>query len=139
MAREDSCSIRVRRGLAAVVAAGSAGYSTPMGAEKTRTVRDPEDQQAAVLPPSSRCGGGAIDAAGDSILAEFTRVVNAVGCAMASQNAMRQRNAAIQADRKVLYRIGINLGDVIFASRCWRGSGKVVRPANPPRRGAKKR
>ena len=59
-------------------------------------------------------GGRIIDTAGDGILAEFSSVANAVECAVAIQDAMRARNAGTDAHRKMQYRIGINLGDVIY-------------------------
>ena len=59
-------------------------------------------------------GGRIIDTAGDGILAEFNSAANAVECAVAVQDTMLERNAKIEADRKMQYRIGINLGDVIY-------------------------
>jgi len=59
-------------------------------------------------------GGRIIDTAGDGILAEFNSVSNAVECAVAIQDMMRARNAGTDPYRKMQYRIGINLGDVIY-------------------------
>ena len=59
-------------------------------------------------------GGRIIDTAGDGILAEFASVVNAVECALAIQKAMGERNAAVEQTRRMQFRIGVNLGDVIF-------------------------
>ena len=59
-------------------------------------------------------GGRIIDTAGDGILAEFNSVSNAVECAVAIQDTMRSRNSETEAHRKMQYRIGINLGDVIY-------------------------
>ena len=58
--------------------------------------------------------GRIIDTAGDGILAEFGSVVNAVECAVAIQETMAKRNDDIEADRRMRYRIGINLGDVVY-------------------------
>jgi hypothetical protein len=58
-------------------------------------------------------GGRVIDTAGDGILAEFTSVVNAVQCAVAVQSKMAERNAAIEPERRMQFRIGVNIGDVI--------------------------
>ena len=58
-------------------------------------------------------GGRIIDTAGDGILAEFGSVVNAVECAVAIQKTMAERNATVEVDRQMRFRIGINLGDVI--------------------------
>jgi adenylate cyclase len=100
--------------LAAIVAADIAGYSTLMGADETRTVADLKAHQGIVLPMIGEHGGRIIDTAGDGILAEFGSVVNAVECAVAVQETMARRNAEVEPDRRMQYRIGINLGDVIY-------------------------
>jgi adenylate cyclase len=100
--------------LAAILAADIAGYSTLMGADEARTVQDLKGHQAIVLPMIGQFGGRIIDTAGDGILAEFNSVANAVECAVAIQDTMRARNAETEAQRKMQYRIGINLGDVIY-------------------------
>lgn len=102
------------RRLAAILAADIAGYSTLMGADEARTVRDLKDHQAVVLPMIGEHGGRIIDTAGDGILAEFASVVNAVECALAVQGTMQTRNLAAEPQRRMRYRIGINLGDVIY-------------------------
>src|SRR5215813_6458480 len=113
MSTEDG-QTRPSRRLAAILAADIAGYSTLMGADEARTVQDLKGHQAVVLPMISRFGGRIIDTAGDGILAEFNSVSNAVECAVAIQDTMRARNAETDAHRKMQYRIGINLGDVIY-------------------------
>jgi adenylate cyclase len=95
-------------------AADITGYSTLMGADEARTVQDLKRHQAVVLPMIGQFGGRIIDTAGDGILAEFNSVANAVECAAAIQDTMRSRNAETEARRKMQYRIGINLGDVIY-------------------------
>jgi adenylate cyclase len=85
-----------------------------MGADETRTVRDLKAHQAVVLPMIGRFGGRIIDTAGDGILAEFTSVVDAVECASAIQETMAKRNAEIEIERCMQYRMGINVGDVMF-------------------------
>ena len=113
MSTEDGHT-RASRRLAAILAADIAGYSALMGANEARTVQDLKGHQAVVLPMIGQFGGRIIDTAGDGILAEFNSVANAVECAVAIQDTMRRRNAEIEADRKMHYRIGINLGDVIY-------------------------
>ena len=105
---------RPSRRLAAILAADIAGYSTLMSADEARTVQDLKGHQALVLPMIGQFGGRVIDTAGDGILAEFNSVSNAVECAVAIQDTMRSRNAGTDAHRKMQYRIGINLGDVIY-------------------------
>ncbi len=102
------------RRLAAILAADIAGYSALMGADEARTVRDLKGHQAVVLPMVGDFGGRIIDTAGDGILAEFASVVNAVECAVAIQRTMAERNASIEPGRRMQFRIGINLGDVIY-------------------------
>jgi class 3 adenylate cyclase len=102
------------RRLAAILAADIAGYSALMGVDETRTVRDLKGHQAVVLPMICEFGGRIIDTAGDGILAEFPSVVNAVKCAVAIQSKMAERNAAIDPERRMQFRIGVNLGDVIY-------------------------
>src|SRR6478735_1163793 len=102
------------RRLAAILAADIAGYSTLMGSDEARTVSDLKGHQAVVLPMVSEFGGRVIDTAGDGILAEFPSVLNAVECAVAIQRKMVERNTAIEPERRMEFRIGINLGDVIY-------------------------
>jgi TolB-like protein len=104
---------RQQRRLAAILAADIAGYSALMGADEARTVEDLKAHQAVVLPMVSEQGGRIIDTAGDGILAEFASVVNAVECALAIQEVMAVRNINVPVERRMQFRIGINLGDVI--------------------------
>jgi adenylate cyclase len=105
---------RMERRLAAILAADIAGYSALMGADEARTVRDLKGHQAAVLPMVAEFSGRIIDTAGDGILAEFASVVNAVKCALAIQERMAERNAAAEPGRRMHFRVGINIGDVVY-------------------------
>jgi class 3 adenylate cyclase len=105
---------RVERRLVAILAADIVSYSTLMGADEVRTVRDLKGHQAVVLPMVGEFGGRIIDTAGDGILAEFPSVVNAVTCAVAIQSKMAERNAAIETERRMQFRVGINIGEVIY-------------------------
>jgi adenylate cyclase len=102
------------RRLAAILAADIAGYSALMGSDEARTVSDLKGHQAVVLPMVGDFGGRVIDTAGDGVLAEFPSVLNAVECAVAIQRKMIERNAAIEPQRRMEFRIGINLGDIIY-------------------------
>jgi adenylate cyclase len=102
------------RRLAAILAADIAGYSALMGSDEARTVSDLKGHQTVVLPMVGEFGGRVIDTAGDGMLAEFPSVLNAVECAVAIQRKMVERNAAIEPERRMEFRIGINLGDVIY-------------------------
>jgi TolB-like protein len=102
------------RRLAAILAADIAGYSTLMGADEARTVDDLKAHQAVVLPMIGEFGGRIIDTAGDGILAEFASVVNAANCAVAIQSKMAERNVAIEPALRMQFRIGIDIGEVIY-------------------------
>ena len=104
----------VERRLAAILAADIAGYSALMGSDEARTVRDLKEHQAVVLPMIVEFGGRIIDTAGDGILAEFGSVVKALECAVAIQEKMAERNAAFAPTRRMQFRMGINIGDVIY-------------------------
>lgn len=103
----------VQRRLAAILAADIAGYSRLMGEDDAATVRDLKGHQTIIFPLIGRYGGRIIDTAGDGILAEFPSVIGAVECAVELQTIMAARNEAIPEHRRMLFRIGINLGDVI--------------------------
>jgi len=103
----------MKRRLAAILAADIAGYSRLMGEDETRTVRELKEHQAVVLPLIGRHGGRVIDTAGDGILAEFPSVIGATECAVEIQTVMASRNESVPPARRMLFRIGINLGDVI--------------------------
>src|SRR6202043_2127762 len=104
----------MERRLSAILAADIAGYSALMGADEARTVRDLKGHQAVVLPMVGEFDGRIIDTAGDGILAEFPSVVNAVKCAVAIQSRMAERNAAIEPQRRMQFRVGVNIGDVVY-------------------------
>ena len=109
----DDSRTSMQRRLAAILAADIAGYSRLMGEDEAATVRDLKGHQAAVLPLVGRYGGRVIDTAGDDILAEFPSVINATECAIELQTIMASRNEGVPEARRMQFRIGINLGDVI--------------------------
>ena len=110
---DDPRSPSIKRRLAAILAADIAGYSRLMGEDEAATVRDLKGHQAVVLPLVGRYGGRIIDTAGDGILAEFPSVINATECAVEIQTIMATRNEGVPESRRMRFRIGINLGDVI--------------------------
>src|SRR5688572_9266673 len=103
----------IRRRLAAILSADIAGYSRLMEEDEATTVRDLKGHQAVILPLVGRYGGRIIDTAGDGLLAEFPSVINATECAVEIQTIMATRNERVPAARRMQFRIGINLGDVI--------------------------
>jgi class 3 adenylate cyclase len=103
----------VRR-LAAILAADVAGYSRLMGADEEGThERLKAHRRELVDPKISEHSGRIVKTTGDGILVEFPSVVDAVRCAAELQRAMIDREAGMPEDRRIRFRIGINLGDVI--------------------------
>jgi adenylate cyclase len=103
----------MQRRLAAILAADIAGYSRLMHADEAATVRDLKAHQSVILPLIGRHGGRIIDTAGDGIMAEFPSVIGATECAVEIQTVMAERNEGVPESRRMRFRIGINLGDVI--------------------------
>src|ERR1700686_5178705 len=103
----------VRR-LAAILAADVAGYSRLMGADEEGThERLKAHRRELVDPKISEHSGRIVKTTGDGMLVEFPSVVDAVRCAAEVQRAMIDREAGLPEDRRIRFRIGINLGDVI--------------------------
>jgi TolB-like protein/class 3 adenylate cyclase/tetratricopeptide (TPR) repeat protein len=107
-------SERVQRRLTAILAADVAGYSRLMGLDEAGTARTLHEHRAAVDPTVARYGGRIVKTTGDGLLLEFPSIVAAVDCAVAVQNLMRERNRDVPEERRMLFRIGINLGDVLI-------------------------
>src|SRR6185369_5982064 len=105
---------KITRRLAAILAADIAGYSRLMGEDEAATVRDLKGHQAVVLPMLGEFGGRIIDTAGDGVLAEFPSAVGALECAVELQRVMAVRNQETPEHRRMQFRVGINLGDVIY-------------------------
>jgi class 3 adenylate cyclase/pimeloyl-ACP methyl ester carboxylesterase len=105
---------RVERHLAAILAADVAGYSRLMGSDEVGTVARLRAHRKELFDAAIEIHHGHIaNTAGDSVLAEFGSVVDAVACAVEIQRGMFQRNSAIPKDQRIEFRIGINLGDII--------------------------
>src|SRR5215472_11697896 len=103
-----------QRRLAAIVSADVAGYSRLMGRDESGTLVALKAIRLEVVDPAIVSHGGRIvKTTGDGLLLEFPSVVNAVRCAVEVQTAMADRAAGIAEDRRIAFRIGINLGDII--------------------------
>jgi TolB-like protein len=107
-------SDRVQRRLTAILAADVAGYSRLMGLDEAGTARTLHEHRAVVDPIVARYGGRIVKTTGDGVLLEFPSIVAAVDCAVVVQNLMRERNSDVPEERRMLFRIGINLGDVLI-------------------------
>src|SRR5215469_15261651 len=105
---------RVERRLAAVLAADVAGYSRLMGLDEVGTARTLREHRVVADALVAKHGGRIVKTMGDGVLLEFPSVVDAVECAVAVQAVMAERNEGVPADRRMLFRIGINLGDILI-------------------------
>lgn len=104
---------KVTRRLAAILAADIAGYAQLMGDDEVATVRALKAHHTLVLPLVAEHGGRLIDTAGDGLLVEFASAVGAVECAAAMQTALARCAADVPEPRRMRWRIGINLGELI--------------------------
>lgn len=102
-----------KRKLSAILSADVKGYSRLMGDDEEATVRTLKDYRSAINDLSEQYRGRIVDSPGDNILAEFNSVVDAVNCAVEIQRELAERNAELAENRKMAFRIGVNLGDVI--------------------------
>jgi adenylate cyclase len=106
---------RVQRRLAAILAADVAGYSRLMGTDEEGTLAALKACRRELTDPKvAEHHGRIVKTTGDGTLAEFASAVDAVRCAIEVQRAMAERNTAIPEDRRIEFRIGINVGDVLF-------------------------
>jgi TolB-like protein/class 3 adenylate cyclase len=102
-----------KRKLAAILSADVEGYSRLMDDDEEATVRTLTAYRTAIADIVQQFRGRIVDNPGDNILAEFTSVVDAVGCGVKIQRELEEKNADLPDKRKMQFRIGVNLGDVI--------------------------
>ena len=102
-----------RRKLTAILSADAVGYSRLMAEDETTTVKTLASHRKIMASLIKQHRGRVVDSPGDNLLAEFSSVVDAVQCAVAVQSEFQTRNAELAENRKMEFRIGINLGDVI--------------------------
>ena len=103
----------VKRKLAAILSADVKGYSRLMGEDEKGTVRTLNTYKEVMTGLIQHHHGRVVGAPGDNVLAEFGSVVDAVECAVEIQKELKTRNAEFPENRKMEFRIGVNLGDVI--------------------------
>ena len=105
----------IERRTAAIVAADVVGYSRMMGRDETATLEALRHHRSELIDPLiASFNGRIVKTMGDGLLLEFADVVEAVGCALDFQESMAGRNANIPEDEQIVFRIGVNLGDIIF-------------------------
>ena len=111
------------RRLAAITAIDVVGYSRLMGEDEAGTARAVREHREAAQPIVGGRGGRIVKTMGDGLLLEFPSVVDAVECAIAIQKLMVERNANIPEARRIVYRIGVHLGDVLIEGEDILGEG----------------
>ena len=114
----------MERRLAAILAADVAGYTRLMGDDEAGTLHRLTELREQVLEPLiAEHHGRVVKLMGDGLLVEFASVVDALTCAVAWQNGVAEREAETDEDRRLQFRIGINLGDVIVEGEDIHGDG----------------
>ncbi|MBR0797527.1 adenylate/guanylate cyclase domain-containing protein [Bradyrhizobium jicamae] len=115
--------IEVSRRLVAVLAADVEGYSRLMGADEVGTLKGLTERRLILDKLIVDHRGRIANTAGDSVLAEFASAVEAVQCAVEAQNALAEANSGLAPDRRVSFRIGIHIGDVMVRAGDLFGNG----------------
>jgi adenylate cyclase len=116
----------VQRRLAAILSADAAGYSRLMGDDEVATVRTLSEYREAIRAIVVARNGRIVDSPGDNILAEFGSTLDAVEAALAVQTELAARNAALPEQRRMHFRIGVNLGDLVVEGERIYGDGVNV-------------
>jgi len=104
---------KVKRKLTTLLSADVKGYSRLMGEDEEATVRTLNAYKEVMTDLIQQHDGRVVDTPGDNVLAEFASVVDGVGCAVQIQKDLKNRNAELPENRRMEFRIGVNLGDVI--------------------------
>jgi adenylate cyclase len=105
---------RVKRKLTAIFSADVQGYSRLMGEYELGTIETLKEYRKVMARLIKKYQGRVVDSTGDNLLAEFTSVVNAVESAVEIQKELKVKNADLPENRRMEFRIGINLGDVVI-------------------------
>src|SRR5262245_20514520 len=114
----------IRRRLAAILAADVVGYSTLMEQDEAGTLAALKARRKKVLEPLvAKHQGRVFKVTGDGVLVEFGSAVNAVQCAVELQQGMTAANTGLPEDRRIVLRVGVNLGDVMVEGSDLYGDG----------------
>src|SRR5712692_3222996 len=116
----------MERKLTAIFCADVFGYSRLMGEDEEATLRTLSSHRKLIDSFIEQHHGRFVNSAGDSVLAEFASVVNAVQCAVEIQTTLKAENANLPPDRRMEFRIGVNLGDVMVDGEQIYGDGVNV-------------
>jgi adenylate cyclase len=118
---------RVERRLTAILAADVAGYSRLMGLDEAGTLARLRAHRRELIDPKiAEHRGRIVKTTGDGILIEFPSVVEAVACAVAVQRGMAERNTLVPEEERIVFRVGVNLGDIIVEDDDIHGDGVNV-------------
>jgi class 3 adenylate cyclase len=118
--------LTVKRRLTCILAADAVGYSQQVGLDEENTIRVLSAHRAVIDGIIIFHGGRIISTAGDSVLAEFSSVVEAVRCAVEIQEALKTRNDTLPDESRMHFRVGVNLGDVVVKDNDLLGDGVNV-------------
>jgi class 3 adenylate cyclase len=118
--------LSVKRRLTCILAADAVGYSQQMGQDEEGTIRVLSAHRAVIDGIIIFHGGRIMSTAGDSVLAEFSSVVEAVRCAVEIQEALKTRNDSLPDKSRMHFRVGVNLGDVVVKNDDLLGDGVNV-------------
>ena len=116
----------MERKLTAILCADVYGYSRLMGQDEEATLRALSAHRKLIDSLIEQHRGKFVNAAGDSVLAEFVSVVNAVQCAVEIQNALKAENAEVPPEKRMQFRVGVNFGDVMVEGEQIYGDGVNV-------------
>src|SRR5437588_8961156 len=117
---------RVDRRLAAIFAGDIAGYSRLMSVDEEGTLRQLKAHRKELVDPKiTEHRGRIVKTTGDGMLVEFVSVVDAVRCAVDIQRGMHERNADVPAEKRLAFRVGINVGDIISDASDIYGDGST--------------
>jgi adenylate cyclase len=117
---------RVERRLAAILVADVAGYARLINHDEVGTLRTLRAHRQIMDALIAEHGGRIANTAGDSVLAEFPSAVDAVQCAVAAQEQLRTANESLEDDRRLRFRIGVHVGDVVVSGGDLLGDGVNV-------------
>ena len=115
--------ISVSRRLVAVFAADVEGYSRLMGADEVGTLKGLTERRAILDRLIGEYRGRIANTAGDSVLAEFGSAVDAIECAVEAQTALAEANSSVAPDRRINFRIGVHIGEVMVRAGDLFGDG----------------
>ena len=120
---QDSAEDSVERRLAAILSADGVGYTRLMNEDDEATVRTLQSHRERIARLIDTFRGRLVDAPGDNLLAEFPSVVGSVRCAIEIQKALEAENRSLPEERRMRFRIGIHLGDVLVENAAIYGDG----------------